>query len=161
MVELWKIVAGALVLSFSAMVTFTLREENQHKINYAESQKPIVATVLEETRENELKPVSERHISGLVSQAYSNETVRVDSRYVLKLKTDDGKTLGVSIRDSPRIDKEALDAIVDVGTRISFPKGNFSYFKRRRFGAIPEETYFYNDTRFGNKRASRITVLDE
>ncbi len=149
-----------LLLSCGAILLCSLGiqyKQTKHEELYETGQTSIVATVIEETYENKLKSVPKKHIEGIMSEAYSNETVKLDSSYTLKLKTDDGKTLGVSILDGPRTKKEALDVLVSKGTRIRFPKGNLEKYE---FDPIPEETYFNNQTQFGNKRADRISVLE-
>jgi len=110
---------------------------------FEESNKPIVGTVLTETRG--------------------------DGVYSLKIKTDKGKILGVSILDGIDdgsggypIRKEALDEIVDVGMRICFPKGNMRHgnlYVGAAYRTYQNETNFTLETHAGNKRADRITVL--
>ena len=68
----------------------------------------IVGTVLEESYENVLTSVPEYHREGLVSQSHSNETLKVESKYTIKLKTDDSRTIAVSIVDD-HTKKESLD----------------------------------------------------
>lgn len=194
------IVAGVFVLGGLAIVYSAKKSRATQKVARSQaakqisyelqlSNKPITGTVLSEKYENTLSSVLEYHkekqTSGLVSQsnaiAHSNETVKVDSKYTLKVKTDDGKILGVSVVDGGDVTKESLDAIVNQGSRISFPRGNIKsgsiredYIQRRenspRFEAIKirnqvhldayEETYFRPNTQAGTKRADRIRVLD-
>jgi hypothetical protein len=132
------------------------------KINYdlaeefQKSNQPIVGTVLSERYSTIL--TSNPEFRGLVS--YSNETVRLGSIYTLKIRTDDGKILGVSIIDGGTVKKESLDAIIDEGTRISFPAGNWKSPSWSKYERIVEgETYFTPDTRAGTKRADRIKVF--
>jgi len=113
----------------------------QKKEDLIKSNEPIIGTVLEESYKGNLEN---------------------GSTYTLKVKADDGRIMGVSIIDgayysSGSVKKESLDAIVDVGSRISFPKGNM----RNQGNADYMETVFENDTRMGTKRAYRVTVLDE
>lgn len=115
--------------------------------NFRESQKPITATVL--------------------SQAYQSAHQNKNSKYTLKLRTDDGRIIGLSIVDAhaPSVSKESLDAIIDDGSRISFPMGNYrsADFTTLSNGGgsrhFTEETYFTPETQAGNKRADRVTVL--
>jgi hypothetical protein len=69
--------------------------------------------------------------------------------------------LGVSVLDAPRMDKEALDILVDKGSRISFIPGNLVEGGNYGHRCIPKETYFDSQTQFGNKRADRIRVLEQ
>lgn len=119
---------------------------------FKKSSRSIVGTVLREGYQNTLIPNPE--YDGFVS--HSNETVKLESKYTLKIKTDDGRILGVSIVDAGTIKKEALDAIIDEGTKISFPTGNWESPGKRARG----ETYFTQNTQVGTKRADRITVLE-
>lgn len=130
-----------------------------------DSNSPITATVLEEVYNSNLSPVPA--FSGMVS--HSNETVKLDSSYSLKVRTDKGRVLGVSVIDNNDTrglggnpDKEALDRLVDEGTRIQFPRGNLVKrdYTIYETSEITNETYFHPDTQIGNKRADRITVLD-
>jgi hypothetical protein len=75
------------------------RQRQEYKRLYHKSQEPIIGTVLEESYENNLSSVPEKKIDGLLSQAYSNETVKLDSKYTLRVKTDDKRILGISIID--------------------------------------------------------------
>lgn len=124
---------------------------------YDKSQQTIEATVLDEVYENRLESVPERHVDGLVSQAYSNETVKLNSRYTLRIKTRDGKTMGLSVVDGGGSKKEALDLIVNKSSRISFPKGNLISPGRHD----PRETYISEDSQIATKRADRINVLPQ
>ena len=132
---------------------------------FEESEKPIVVEVLEEIRYNSLSPVPE-HV-GILS--YSNETVKLDLKYALKCRREDNdRIIGLCPIDSVNEDgtaarKEGLDAIVDVGSRLSFPKGNLkpmSFFGMHPdYNIYENETYFHDNTQVGNKRVDRITVL--
>ncbi len=139
---------------------------------FEEGKRPIVGTVLKESYQNTLSPVPTWN--GAMS--YSNETVKLESKYTLKIQTDDGKIIGVSVIDSDGrygatlVKKEALDAIIssveevgiDNASRISFPSGNWmhgNWFSRTRARNYPNETYFKPETQAGNKRADRIKVL--
>lgn len=119
------------------------------------SSEPIVATVLSESYENELSPV--KKWNGLVS--YSNETVKLDSKYSLKIVTNEGDTLGLSVIDGGNIKKESLDMIISEGSRISFPKGNLRDIGYRLPSKDSGETYFTPETQVGTKRADRIKIL--
>jgi len=148
----------------SLAISVSKKKDNEWQRVYEQGQSRITGTVLQEVYENTLSSVPERHIGGLVSQAYSNETIKLDSKYTLKLQTDDGKLIGLSIIDGARTKKEGLDILIqsaeEVGienaTRISFPIGNL--YKSRRNGRLQGETYFTPETQFGNKRAGRIRI---
>lgn len=140
--------------------------ENQYSRNksrakylekWNESQKPIVATVLSESYENTLSPVEKW--SGFVS--HSNPTVKLDSKYSLRIKTEDGRVLGLSIIDGGTAKKEGLDQIIEKGSIISFPTGNVVPHPFYLKGAAQdyEETWFKPETQVGTKMAHRITVL--
>jgi len=164
-----KTLAGLAALSTAAVLYVGIgsavdsnRLDNSRMLE--DSNRPITGTVLEEVYERNLSPVPAS--GGIVS--YSNETVKLDSTYSLKVRSDDGKLLGVSVIDnndnikySRNPDIEGLDRIVGVGTRIQFPRGNINEISfMKGVDRISNETYFHPDTQIGNKRADRITVLD-
>lgn len=147
------------IIEIKTYNTYLTKEWEKHQV-------PIVGTVLKEGYENTLSPVD--RWDGLVS--YSNETIKLDSKYTLKIKTDDGRVLGVSVinskgtRSEGAVTKESLDILVSVGSRISFPSGNWksaSWVGDERVVRYPSETNFTQDTQKGTKRADRITVLDK
>ena len=160
----YLLAAAALTIGAGGYLGITARQA--HLATEWESQhREIVGTVLAESYQNTLVP--KPAFNGVVS--YSNETVRLDSKYTLKVETDDGKIIGVSVIDSKpygTVTKESLDALIGKGTRISFPRGNM---QTRNFFSVPAsrvpnydrlETSFGEDTRVGTKRAHRIKVLD-
>jgi hypothetical protein len=136
----------------------SIKEKAKDLFNkWNESQKPIVGTVLSEQYENALARVPEHN--GIFSQ--SNETVKLESEYSLKIKTDDGRIIGLSVIDGDSVKKEALDRIIDEGSRVSFPQGSVSR-PNHLYGYVfhdLSETYFTPTTQAGTKRADRITVL--
>ena len=173
-----KILGGLVSLGIATGLYLGISsEDKEYERLFEESKRPIVGIVLEENYQNTLSPVPEKHINGLVSQAYSNETVRLESKYTLKIQTDDGRILGVSIVDGRynfyggvSVKKESIDAIIDsaeeVGmdnaSRISFPAGNRrhgNWFGGGEDRIYPNETYFTPETQAGNKRADRIKVF--
>lgn len=96
--------------------------------------------------------------SGIVS--YSNETVKLgDSKYILKIKTDEGKIISVSVIDSGDGQKEALERLIEEGSRVSFPRGNFYGSPWMRKVDL-RQTYFHEGTQTGIKRAGWISVLE-
>ena len=127
----------------------------------------IKATVMGEYYENKFSSVPEKHIKGFLSQAYSNETIKLDSKYILKLKTDEGKTIILNIMDCNEINhknyqkgiitKESVNMAIDIGSKIIFPKGNVLNGWE---GTISGETKFKNETSMGTKRADRIKILE-
>ena len=139
------------------------RENLEREALFNQSNQPMIVEVLEESYKNTLSPVAERN--GLVS--YSNETVKLDSNYTLKCLTEDGRTIGLSIIDAGTITKESLDQLIEKGTKISFPKGNYasigpmwsSFLNENEIRELYDETYFKEDTQVGTKRADRIKVL--
>ncbi len=140
----------------------TQRQRQENEILYRESQKPIKGTVLEESYENNLSSVPEKRIDGLLSQSYSNETVRLDSKYTLKIETND-RTLGISVIDGGNITKESLDVLIEKGSKISFPAGNIYGIDDgppMRPIVYQEETWIKQESQTGTKRADRIKVLD-
>jgi len=90
----------------------------------------------------------------------SNETIKLQSNYTLKVRTVEGKILGISIIDSPNTKKESLDILIDKGSKISFPQGNWYEAVNGKHYKFDNETYFHENTRFGNKRANRIRIED-
>lgn len=151
------VIVGAVVLAIGFFGYFDATRINYNLANaLKKSNRPIVGTVLKEVYKNTLTPNPERN--GVVS--YSNETVKLESKYTLKLRTDDGRVLGVSIVDGGDAKKESLDRIINRGTRVSFPAGNLqntSWYEDHRVAR--GETYFTRDTQVGTKRADRIRVL--
>lgn len=122
----------------------------------------ITGTVVEESYQNTLKPVPEVHIEGLVSRAFSSETVKIESKYAITAKTDDGKVVAVSIIDRGDRTKESLELLIKPGTRISFPKDNIRFFNNGRFAYdTGRTTYFEPETQFGTKYADEIRILDQ
>jgi len=135
-----------------------VRRDERNISRFAESNIPITGTVLEEVHNNNLNSVPE--YNGLVS--HSNETVSLDSDYTLKIQTDDGRVLGVSVIDGKETPakKESLDVLIEEGSRVSFPQGNIvPGYHRNTTTELRDETYFTAKTQFGNKCADRITIL--
>jgi len=67
-----KIIVGVIIASTIGGCAKGCKNFHRFKrIRYEQSQQPIEAIVLNESYENRLSPVPEKHISGLVSQAYS------------------------------------------------------------------------------------------
>ena len=171
-----KIIGGIVATGFVAYLGISSLDRKYERL-FEESKRPIVGTVLERNYQNVLSPVAEKHIDGFVSQAYSNETVKIESNLPLKIQTDDGRILGVSIIDGKyhsqggvSVKKESINAIIDsaekVGmenaSRISFPAGNMrhgNWLVGKTNRKYPNETYFTPETQAGNKRADRIRVL--
>ena len=159
---------GKIIVSTIALVTlvasyFGITSRNAHLTeDWAKHNEPIVGTVLTESYQNSLVPNPEW--DGLLSK--SIETVKLDSKYTLKVKTDEGGVISVSILDSGvygTATKESLDALIEDGTRISFPRGNMrakSLIVGSRHNYDERETNFQNNTQMGTKPAYRITVLD-
>tara|TARA_Y100000310_G_scaffold272496_1_gene287490 strand:- start:4907 stop:5461 length:555 start_codon:yes stop_codon:yes gene_type:complete len=130
----------------------------QLKNIYEFGRQEITATVLDESYSDKLSSVPERRINGLVSKAFSNETLRVNSTYVLKLKTDDGREISCSFFDAPTRDKEQLDMLVRKGSKISFPRGNVIKTSEGNYKRIPKETFFNEGDMFCKKRADRVDI---
>jgi len=162
-----KIILGAVALAVGVGGYFGITSRNEYlRTEFEKRSQPIVGTVLAESYQNTLIPNPE--FNGFVS--YSNETVKLESKYTLKIKTKDGRILGVSINDSRgtrsdgAVKKESLDALIDVGLRISFPSGNWksdSWIGDHRVVRNPTETNFTPDTQMGTKRVDRITILNK
>lgn len=171
-----KVIGGLVSLGIATGAYFAgssmLDADRKYERLFEEGKRPIVGTVLSESYQNTLSPVP--NWDGLMS--YSNETVKLESKYVLKVRTDDGRIIGVSVIDGDEfgknsneqsnigipVKKEALDAIIEEGTRISFPSGNMrhgNWFVGSANRDYPNETYFNPETQAGNKRADRIKVL--
>jgi len=130
----------------------------------------IEATVLSRLYENKLKHVPEKYINWGISQAFSNETVTLESSLRYKIRTDNERIMGLSVIDGESEKKEALDLLIlteeEVGpkeaSRISFPVGNL---KEPTSGLITQlynkETYINPNTQVATKMADRITVLPQ
>jgi len=212
MVSWWGFVAVLIGLAgFGGYKVYEEEQENHQKIQEVfsqnlqthqrileESQEPMTVTVLGFDYNNKLSSVPEYHRkdrkTGLVSQAqseaFSNETVKVDSTLAISAQTEDGRPLGLAVIDSVTggQTKEGLKALLDgmkPGTRrLQFPQGNImtrreawpmrrdivdlSYHHKKAISedtirssyGDPKETYFTPDTQFGTKRADDIRVLD-
>lgn len=155
-----KVIAGAVALAIGVGGYSGIKNENLDLAKqYQEGRKQIVGTVLAESYQNTLSPNPK--FDGLVS--YSNETVKLDSKYTLKIKTDDGRILGVSVIDAGGIKKESLDALIDEGSRVSFAKGNIRHDNNWSTGlrTWPGETYFGPNSQTGTKGADEFKVLDQ
>ena len=155
-----KIIKTILGLSLIGSLSFGLYRLDQydsafkqeHARRVQEGRVPIVAEVVTESYVNNLIPVEKRE--GFFS--YSNPTVTLDSRYTLKCRTESGHLFGLSVVNGGSVTKESLDSLIEPGSRISFPQGNFSDDGTYRY---PNETSFRQDTQAGSKRADRIKVL--
>jgi hypothetical protein len=159
-----KVIAGAVALAIGVGGYFGIGARNTNLAeDFAKQNRPIVGTVLAESYQNTLVPNPK--FDGLVS--YSNETVKLEPKYTLKVRTDDGRTIGVSIINSEpygTATKESLDALIEEGTRISFPRGNMratNFFMGSAHNYDERETSFQDDTQMGTKRAYRVQVLDK
>jgi len=135
------------------------------KERYAQSCRPIVGEVIEEKYINPRTLLKNPEYDGLVS--HSNETVKLGrSIYILKIKTDGGKLISVSVMDNGDGKKEALDQLIEVGSRVSFPRGNLlggpweSFFPNGD-GVDEAQTYFHERTQVGTRRAGWISVLED
>jgi len=145
----------------------------------AESDKPIIGTVLKAWYERVLSQVPKQYSGGPFVSCVSNETVKLDSKYTLRVETDEGRVLGISVIDFCDHTKESLAILIDsaeeVGlekaTKVSFPQGNLHHWRyvdhllfrgKREIHQSRdyEETYFQAYTQFGTKRADRIRILD-
>ena len=165
---------GAGLLVFVAGCGLSTAETERLK----SSQERVFATVLCEnyTEGRSLLAVPEYDADGFVSQAHSNETVKLGpSTYVIVVQPYDGPLhhheLSISIVDDGDGEKEALEALVvgveEVGegnaTNISFQKGNLFERAQNDVGAVEigtdaKQTYFRHHTRFGVKRAGWIRI---
>lgn len=137
------------------------KSEKEWEERFKKSNVQIETTVLDKFYENRLEPVPEKYIDGLLSQAYSNETVKLESKCILKCRTDNGKEIAISVINGPNTPKESLDILVNKGSRISFPKGNIHPSSKyaHNYERLEKETYFTDSTQFGSKRADRIKIL--
>lgn len=150
---------------YNSEVAFTTSE-------YSKSTNQISATVLAEidgssTRLDERdQPASLGRLVNTVKGYRSTYFVEVrEEEYILKVHTDDGRDLFISVADSPRMSKSGLDLMVNKGSKISFVEGNLqmqsdligpTYAAR-----ILNETDFSRPgTHYGRKRADRIRVLN-
>ena len=161
-----KVIGGLVVLGITAGAYFGISPiDRKYERLFEEGKRPIVGTVLKESHQNTLSSVPSW--DGLMS--YSNETVKLESKYTLKVQTDDGKILGVSVIDGDDkygtpVKKESLDVIIEKGMRVSFPSGNMrhgNWFVGSAHRDYPNESYFTPETQAGNKRADRIKVLSK
>jgi len=156
---------------------------------FIDQNKPIVGTVTEEKYGINLvsSPGSIRSESTspsllgtrTLSTSGSLESIKIYPFYIIKVKTDDGRNLAVNVLNSPGQPKEALDMLINQGTRVSFPHGNIeqiepdkyertfydsdSEWRKMRaagYETLEKETIFRANTQIGSKYAHRIKVLD-
>lgn len=125
----------------------------------------IEGTVVEEryVEASNLVRSPEKRIDGLVSQAFSNETVKLGrSKYCFKLVTDDQEVYVVSVIDNDDGGKEAVDLLINKGSRVKFSR----YYDSTISGPDalygldgPHSTQFVHGRRVGNRRPVDIRVL--
>jgi len=165
-----KIIAGVatLAIGVGSSLGVTVRNANLAE-NFAKQNKLITGTVLTESYQNTLVPNPK--YNGVVS--YSNETVKLDYKYTLKIKTDDERIIGVSIINSypyGAATKESLDVLIesaeevgiDNASRISFPRGNMrakNFLSGSAHNYDKKETSFQENIQMVTKRAYRVKVL--
>jgi len=131
-----KCIAIARSLALGAVGYFLAREyKNDYHRKWYESERRIVGTVLDST--------------------YTNNT------YSLRLLTEDGKILGLSVIDGSSVKKEALEKIVTEGSVVSFPVGNYIGWKLFWGQIDRNETYFNENTEIGTKRADRLEIIGQ
>jgi len=113
------------------------------------SQTPVVATVIDNPYKDSLPPLEKP------------EGEAGCSNYPLKLKTDEGKLVGLSVISGGNFKKEALTQLIEDCSRISFPPSNFirkpTFFS---YNKVYGETVFTSESQIATKRADRIKVLD-
>jgi hypothetical protein len=161
-------------IGFVGFATFSIPSDIIRARNNRQSNQPIFATVLEDVyktysgEEQRTATSSGLGVSvpisgdaskmGLVgvggSTRYSVPVVK--SEYNLRVKTDEGRDLVISIFDSESVKKESLDMLISPGTKISFPTGNRGVYSFER----DKETDFSSGARVGSKRADRIKILN-
>lgn len=127
--------------------------------DYEKSRELITGEVVEEVYLESWSLLKSPERDGFVS--YSGETVKLgDTKYILKIRTDSGNIIAVSVIDYGDGEKEALERIVETGSRVVFQRGNL--FSGPYLAMTDEkQTYFYERTRVGTKRAGWIHVLDK
>lgn len=144
---------GVLAAAIFGICTFTGNQERDRSKTF--NQQPVYAEVLEE-----------KYTSPLENATRDTPTIfgtGSRSRYILKVRTNEGKIIGLSIFDGSTHTKESLDAIISAGSRISFPPGNVTYDRKLEGWKDPHETIFDEtnmtlETSVVTKRADRITV---
>jgi hypothetical protein len=154
-----NLILGGLVFVGGSLGLITHFNDQGLKDNlkkYEDSQKPVFATVVDETYINQLEPV-DKHSRFF---GYSNPTVTLKSAYTLKCKGEYGQLFGLSVIDAEDVKKEGLDQLIQSGTKISFPRGNYKKPKNDILRSYDDETYFNKNTQAGSKRADRIKVLN-
>ncbi|MCA9459979.1 MAG: hypothetical protein KC550_05520 [Nanoarchaeota archaeon] len=158
-------IVGSLITA--SYIGFSIMEaDRKYERLFEEGKREIVGTVLGESYATVLSLDSEGN-----EVKYTEKTVKFDNLYVLKIRTDEGKIMAISIFDEDDfrniearipITKESLDDKINVGDRISFPAGNMKHsdlFFNSTDRKYLNETYFTPQVRAGNKRADRIRVL--
>lgn len=156
-------------------------EYNRQQKEYSTifNQQPIYAEVLEERYTSSLENVEKEAKlegsgisvgTGGIGMAGGSGTIKYDGlenkdNYTLKVKTREGKILGLSISDGPTQSKKNLDVIINVGSIISFPPGNLEQGEINDglihavgYKVISEETNITNNTSIASKRADRIQI---
>ena len=98
-----------------------------------------------------------RIVAEVLDKRYAKKLTSPEPVY--RLRTQKGKEIGLSIIDSEDKNNESLDILIQKGSIISFPKGNIQRDKTTYgYSKIKKETYFQENTQFGNKRADRIRI---
>jgi hypothetical protein len=142
----------------------------------AESNKPIFGNVLESSYIGAgLRTVNQYHSVDVGiffdTETFSNATVTSgNSHYTLKLETEDGKPIALDVIDGGTWTKEGLAQLLSHSGKIGFRRGNLIASHLDNEGYINDkhydrgnwlfldgaETYFYDSTQFGTKKASSI-----
>ena len=115
-----------------------------------------------------VRPSVERSIkenSKLVNATVLEES-RVNNDYALKLQTDDGKIMALTLKrtncdSDDGVEPAALDLLIEKGTRISFPQGrnytDYGFFLKY----CDHESSFDENARTATRIPSRIKILEE
>ncbi len=162
-----KILIAAATLGLAGVVANTWSKDTAaREAEFAAIMKPVTGEVISTEYVNGQELLKNPEYNGLIAQ--SNETVKVgESKYIINLKTDEGKYISVSVTDENNGAKEALKGLVHIGSRITFPAGNI--FARDSLDTITSDnvnildwnqTYFKPDTQIGMRRAELIHVIN-
>ena len=161
--EQMKLIGTAIVMMLAVVIAlgvYTHEQAAELRANEARrSEQPVVVSILEkpEFKKDRLAKVQE--YEGVFS--YSNETIKLDSALTLKVLTDSGQVMGLSIKDGGTSTKEALWMLIKdnwQSCRLQFPTGNLQI--REGFNQVlRQETWVTPETQTATKLAHRVKVL--
>ncbi|MBW2972088.1 hypothetical protein KY359_03555 [Candidatus Woesearchaeota archaeon] len=100
---------------------------------------------------------------GQIEGTVTSEEYNEENQYFLKVHADDGRDIALSVVAKDNSDIKTLDMLIDVGTRVSFPKGNVYKVGGllQPFGRSDETSFLNDKVNRGMKHAHNIQVLNK